>query len=133
MVLKCCDSWHNKSSETPSALGPDELAEIERDILNMTERAQRTLIIAYKRLDLSTDLHTKDELGLLDVEKGGLTLLAILGVRDIPRPEVPKAIADCKLAHVKVRIVTGDNLITAKAIAKEIGIIESGNTESIVM
>lgn len=57
----------------------------------------------------------------------------MLGVRDIPRPEVPKAVKDCKSANIKVRMVTGDNIITARAIAKEIGIIEPGDSRSIVM
>jgi Ca2+ transporting ATPase len=50
--------------------------------------------------------------------------LAILGVRDIPRKEVPSAIRKCHRAGIKVRMVTGDNIITAKAIAKDVGIIK---------
>ena len=41
-----------------------------------------------------------------------------MGVRDIPRPEVPSAIEICHQAGIIVRMVTGDNLITARAIAK---------------
>lgn len=41
----------------------------------------------------------------------------------MPRPEVSQAIKDCHLAGITVRMVTGDNLITAKAIAKEIGLV----------
>jgi Ca2+ transporting ATPase len=44
-------------------------------------------------------------------------------VRDIPRKEVPDAIRQCHRAGITVRMVTGDNIITAKAIAKDIGII----------
>lgn len=58
--------------------------------------------------------------------------MAILGVRDIPRKEVPEAIKLCHQAGIKVRMVTGDNLITAKAIAKDVGIIQDEN-EAIVM
>jgi Ca2+ transporting ATPase len=54
-------------------------------------------------------------------------LLCILGVRDIPRKEVPEAIAKCHKAGIKVRMVTGDNIITAKAIAKDVGIIKEGD------
>ena len=39
--------------------------------------------------------------------------MAILGIRDIIRKEVPKAVELCKLAGIKVRMVTGDNKITA--------------------
>lgn len=60
-------------------------------------------------------------------------MLALLGVKDIPRPEVPFAIEKCRTAGIKVRMVTGDNIITAKAIAKEVGIIEKNNKFSLVM
>jgi len=46
---------------------------------------------------------------------------------------VTKAVAQCKLAGIKVRMVTGDNKLTARAIAKECGIIEQGDENSIVM
>ena len=52
--------------------------------------------------------------------------MAIIGVRDEPRKEVPGAIRKCHGAGITVRMVTGDNIITAKAIAKEVGIIEEG-------
>jgi P-type E1-E2 ATPase len=52
--------------------------------------------------------------------------LAVLGVKDVPRPEVPMAIVKCRNAGIKVRMVTGDNMITARAIAKEVGIIQEG-------
>jgi Ca2+ transporting ATPase len=47
----------------------------------------------------------------------------VIGVRDNPRKEVPDAIHQCHLAGITVRMVTGDNIITAKAIAKEIGLL----------
>lgn len=56
-----------------------------------------------------------------------------MGIKDILREEVPGAIAKCKNAGVRVRMVTGDNLLTARAIAKECGIITPDNTDSLVM
>jgi Ca2+ transporting ATPase len=53
------------------------------------------------------------------VEKFGLTCVAILGIRDIIRPEVPDAVVTCQNAGIKVRMVTGDNKVTALAIAKQ--------------
>ena len=53
-------------------------------------------------------------------------------MKDIHRKEVPDAIQNCKIAGIKVRMVTGDNLITAKAIAKEIKLIEDGD-DAIIM
>lgn len=58
-----------------------------------------------------------------DVEVSGFTLLAIVGIRDIIRPEVPKAVKTCQNAGITVRMVTGDNKKTAMAIARECNII----------
>jgi Ca2+-transporting ATPase len=48
-----------------------------------------------------------------DIETSGFTLISIIGIMDIIRAEVPKAVADVHRAGVTVRMVTGDNLITA--------------------
>ncbi|KAH8885976.1 calcium-translocating P-type ATPase [Thozetella sp. PMI_491] len=51
-----------------------------------------------------------------------MTLVAIFGIKDPLRPTVKKAIEDCQRAGVFVRMVTGDNILTGRAIAKECGI-----------
>ncbi|KAK2962314.1 ion-transporting P-type ATPase [Blattamonas nauphoetae] len=53
-----------------------------------------------------------------------LILLAITGIKDPLRPEVPLAIEDCHNAHIIVRMVTGDNIVTAMHIAQECGIYD---------
>ena len=53
-------------------------------------------------------------------------MIALCGIKDIIREEVPGAVALCNEAGVRVRMVTGDNKITAVAIAKECGIINEG-------
>lgn len=60
-------------------------------------------------------------------------MIALLGIKDILRQEVPGAIQKCKEAGVRVRMVTGDNLLTARAIALECGIIEVDSKDSLVM
>ena len=54
-------------------------------------------------------------------------------MKDLLRQNVPKAIGDCKRAGIKVRMITGDNKLTARAIAIESHIIEPENEESLVM
>lgn len=92
----------------------------------MAEGSLRTICLAYKRLAPHDDLQNKDSKGIYEFEKDNMILLAVLGVRDIPRKEVPDAIQKCHKAGITVRMVTGDNIITAKAIAKDIGIIKAG-------
>jgi len=60
------------------------------------------------------------------IEETGLTLIAIAGIKDIIREEVPLAVSQCFHAGVRVRMVTGDNKVTAIAIAKECGILYDG-------
>ena len=56
-----------------------------------------------------------------------------MGIKDILRQEVPGAVEKCRTAGIKVRMVTGDNKLTARAIAKECNIIVAGDSNSLVM
>ncbi|RKO86789.1 E1-E2 ATPase-domain-containing protein, partial [Blyttiomyces helicus] len=56
----------------------------------------------------------------------GLILLAVIGIQDPIRPEVPDAVRSCKNAGIVVRMVTGDNVGTARTIARECGILSEG-------
>jgi P-type E1-E2 ATPase len=51
-----------------------------------------------------------------------LTLIGLTGIEDPVRPEVPAAVAQCQSAGVRIIMVTGDNLDTAKSIAKSCNI-----------
>ena len=90
-------------------------------------------IIFLSIINFSIDIVTKDEKGVYKIEKTNLIVLGVCGIKDILRQEVTKAVVQCKLAGIKVRMVTGDNKLTARAIAKECGIIEQGDENSIVM
>ena len=74
-----------------------------------------------------------DDNDVYEIEKNDLILLAIIGVRDTLRPGVIEAVQKCKLAGLKVRMVTGDNKVTAESIAKECGIIDSNDPNSLVL
>ncbi|RKO86851.1 HAD-like domain-containing protein, partial [Blyttiomyces helicus] len=56
----------------------------------------------------------------------GLTLLAVFGIQDPIRPEVPNAVRSCASAGIVVRMVTGDNVGTARTIARDCGILNEG-------
>lgn len=93
----------------------------------MASQSLRTIGLAYKDLKENEDLINKNDKGVYEIETQNLTLIAIVGIKDILRAEVPGAVANCKTAGIKVRMVTGDNKITAKAIAKECGILIDEN------
>ena len=61
-----------------------------------------------------------------------MTCVCVVGIEDPVRPEVPDAIRKCQRAGITVRMVTGDNINTARAIATKCGIIKPGDN-SLVM
>ena len=56
-----------------------------------------------------------------------MTCVCVVGIEDPVRPEVPEAIKKCQRAGITVRMVTGDNINTARAIATKCGIIKPGD------
>ncbi|RZS19269.1 hypothetical protein BHM03_00051691 [Ensete ventricosum] len=68
-------------------------------------------------------LNSDTEVNLEEIPASGYTLIAVFGIKDPVRPGVKEAVQTCKAAGIKVRMVTGDNINTAKAIAKECGIL----------
>ncbi|CAD8110921.1 unnamed protein product [Paramecium sonneborni] len=131
IILEGCNKLHSKSQ---GIISIDSMVRqnIEKAIENMASKSLRTIGLAYRELDGTEDLTNKNDKGVYNVETENLILIAIVGIKDILRPEVPGAVASCKTAGIKVRMVTGDNKITAKAIAKECGILIDEN-QSLVL
>jgi P-type E1-E2 ATPase len=91
--------------------------------------ALRTISFGYKDLKSNeggpTHTDMDEDQVIRAVEKTGFILVAIVGIKDIIRKEVPEAVAKCQRAGIIVRMVTGDNKTTAMAIAKECNIINA--------
>ena len=84
----------------------------------MAQAGERVMVVARRDFDPKTfDPKAK----LLDQVKD-LTLLAMVGIVDPPRPEAKDAIAKCHSAGIQVRMITGDHAVTAAAIGHELGI-----------
>ncbi|MCL2588898.1 MAG: HAD-IC family P-type ATPase, partial [Oscillospiraceae bacterium] len=88
---------------------------------SFAEQALRVIAIGYKIYD-----HKPTDLSEEALEKD-LTFLGMVGMIDPPRPESKDAVAQAKKAGIKTVMITGDHVETAKAIAKEIGIMEVGD------
>jgi P-type Ca2+ transporter type 2C len=84
----------------------------------MAQSGERVMVVGRRDFDPATFDPTGDLLGLVNE----LTLLAMVGIVDPPRPEAKAAIAKCKSARIQVRMITGDHAVTAAAIAHELGI-----------
>ncbi|NLP44256.1 MAG: calcium-translocating P-type ATPase, PMCA-type [Peptococcaceae bacterium] len=106
---------------------PDILLErcIEGDITAATEANQtmakealRVIAVGTKSIpDLPTELKPEE------LEQG-LKLVGLVGMIDPPRPEVLDAIQECNKAGIRTIMITGDHVVTASAIAKQLGIMQ---------
>jgi len=79
---------------------------------------ERVMVVARRDFDPATFDPTGDLIPLVQ----DLTLLAMVGIVDPPRPEAKAAIARCHSAGIRVRMITGDHAVTAAAIGRELGI-----------
>ena len=88
---------------------------------SMSADALRVLAIGYKEIDVIPETLTSEEL------ENGLTLMGLVGMIDPPRPEAKVAVATCRKAGIKPVMITGDHVVTATAIAKELDIYRDGD------
>ena len=88
---------------------------------SMSRDALRVLAVAYKEISEIPDPVTSEA---LETE---LTFMGLLGMIDPPRPEAREAVAVCKRAGIKPVMITGDHVITASAIASDLGIMNPGD------
>jgi Ca2+ transporting ATPase len=126
IVLDKCTHYYNKQGEI--AILDEEIKNTIRSrIKEFSEEALRTLGLAYKPVSQDIlNLKTQNNEPDIDSIEKDLILLAIVGIIDPVRDEVPEAVDKCFKAGITVRMVTGDNLATAVAIAKTCNIIPRG-------
>ena len=98
-----------------------DLETAKRITEEMSENALRVLAIACKTVDKVPEDPTSEEL------ENGLTFLGLVGMIDPPRPECKVAVATCRRAGIKPVMITGDHVVTASAIARELGIFVEGD------
>ncbi|MBE7012976.1 MAG: cation-translocating P-type ATPase [Ruminococcaceae bacterium] len=87
----------------------------------MSENALRVLAVGYKEIDEVPEVLTSEEL------ESDLNFMGLVGMIDPPRPEAKAAVATCRRAGIKPVMITGDHVVTASAIARELGILEEGD------
>ncbi len=110
LILMCSKVYH-QGKVVP--LDENKMQEILRKNESLASKGLRVLGFAFK------------ELGEGEVEEN-LVWLGLQGMIDPPRKEVYKAIEECKTAGIRAIMITGDNPLTAKAIAEEVGLESSG-------
>jgi len=118
IVLQFCDKIISPDGKV-RPLDEDEKEDIRVNVIeNFASHGLRTICLAYG------DVPPQDNWD--EPPENGLTCIGIVGIKDPLRKEVPAAVAECKKAGITVRMVTGDNILTAKKIAEECGIFYGG-------
>ena len=105
-------------------------------IIKYADETLRTICIGYKDItETEFNLYKSSTIdGSYDIEEDNITLIALIGIRDVLRDNVKEAVDQCHSAGIKVVMITGDNINTAMAISKECNIIEENESlEGIAM
>ncbi|XP_056300703.1 plasma membrane calcium-transporting ATPase 1-like [Pseudoliparis swirei] len=122
LLRKCCMIL--SSSGHAQRFTPRDRDDLVRTVIEpMASEGLRTICLAYRDFSAADgEPDWEDEADILT----GLTCIAVVGIEDPVRPEVPDAIRRCQQAGITIRMVTGDNISTARAIATKCGIICPG-------
>ncbi|MCI0382410.1 MAG: HAD-IC family P-type ATPase [Chlamydiae bacterium] len=113
-ILSMCSSI--LTVHGPIAIDEKVHQQLEKSIEQMTMNALRLIAVAYCEVSAEVGFLTDD------LFQGKLIFAGIFGMIDPPRKEAMQAISSCKEAGIRVIMITGDNPMTAAAIAKELGI-----------
>uniref|UniRef100_A0A673XS21 Calcium-transporting ATPase n=1 Tax=Salmo trutta TaxID=8032 RepID=A0A673XS21_SALTR len=122
ILLKKCSYIMDVHGE-PRNFRPRDREEMVKQVIEpMACEGLRTICIAFRDLPSNPEPDWDNEEDIVTQ----LTCLTVVGIEDPVRPEVPDAIRKCQKAGICVRMVTGDNINTARAIAAKCGIIHPG-------
>ncbi|XP_043932863.1 plasma membrane calcium-transporting ATPase 3-like isoform X4 [Protopterus annectens] len=122
IILRKCSKIMDKKGETKVFKPRDRDEMVKKVIEPMACDGLRTICLAFKDLPAHPEPDWDSESDILS----DLTCIAVVGIEDPVRPEVPEAITKCQRAGITVRMVTGDNINTARAIATKCGILQPG-------
>ncbi|KAG8589069.1 hypothetical protein GDO81_006237 [Engystomops pustulosus] len=122
IILRKCTKILDQGSEVCAFKSRDRDEMVKKVIEPMACDGLRTICLAYRDFPAGSEPDWDNEADILS----DLTCIAVVGIEDPVRPEVPEAIQKCQRAGITVRMVTGDNINTARAIATKCGILQPG-------
>ncbi|MFZ3209752.1 MAG: HAD-IC family P-type ATPase, partial [Geobacteraceae bacterium] len=112
-IMARCSQAISRTGE----LMPLAIDDCHRAVARMAEKGLRVLAFARAGRDIPTAALEHGDVA------GGLTFLGLQGMIDPPRPEAVAAVRICQAAGIRVKMITGDHVITAAAIARQVGLI----------
>uniref|UniRef100_A0A8C5JGU5 Calcium-transporting ATPase n=1 Tax=Junco hyemalis TaxID=40217 RepID=A0A8C5JGU5_JUNHY len=122
IILRKCTKILDKNGEPRVFKVKDRDEMVKKVIEPMACHGLRTICLAFRDFPAGAEPDWDNESEILS----DLTCIAVVGIEDPVRPEVPDAILKCQRAGITVRMVTGDNINTARAIATKCGILLPG-------
>lgn len=119
IILKHCNNYLDNGSVM--TLNSSKLRNIQSLNEKMANEALRVIAVSYKDVTyLPNSINSQNT-------ECDLTFVGLIGMIDPPREGVFEAILTCKKAGIKTVMITGDHILTAKAIASNLGILQSGD------
>ena len=115
LIKRCNKYYENGIGRTISS---EIIRKVEENNNKMANNALRVLAVAYKDVER---LPSRIDSASAEID---LTFVGLIGMIDPPREGVKEAVVTCRKAGIKTVMITGDHIITAKAIAREIGILK---------
>ncbi len=116
VLIDLCGHVHTSSGI--KFMGKGEKKKLHAENNRLAEKAMRVIAAAYKD---TAEMPSEN-----DLEKE-LIFVGFIGMTDPPRPQAYGAVAECRKAGIKTVMITGDHIITAKAVAKKLGIYKDGD------
>ncbi|KAM3326617.1 putative calcium-transporting ATPase 13, plasma membrane-type [Capsicum chacoense] len=120
MISRMCSHYYDREGNIKSLEESDKV-ECDRIIEGMAASSLRCIAFAHKQVTKAEQEDHEHMHG--NVPENSFILLGFVGLKDPCRPGVKKAVEDCQNAGVNIKMITGDNVFTAKAIATECGIL----------
>lgn len=118
VLIRKCTKYYKNGQILP-VFEIEELIKLQNQ--EMAQRALRVIAVAYKDVDTMPNLNSAENV------ENNLVFCGLIGMIDPPREGVKEAVATCRKAGIKTVMITGDHLQTAKAIAKELGILRKND------
>jgi Ca2+-transporting ATPase len=105
-------------------LTPTVRAKVEENLRQTTAKAMRTLAFGYALLPTDTPVDADGLHARREALEQGLVYVGFVAIRDPLRVDVTDAVGQCRNAGIEVKMITGDNIETARAIGSEIGLLD---------
>ena len=129
IVLDACSSVADVTTGEISDITGAPKQRLTDTIQTYAQKSLRTIGLTYRDFPswppAGTQTSADPSAAEFDQVFTNMVFSGVVGIQDPVRPGVPEAVAKCQFAGVKVRMVTGDNIITARAIARECGIVSA--------